>query len=481
MSAGDLVGATLGRATITVRRGLRTLRGEAGFTLIELVLAATMLMIIAAPITAILSAGAVTAKSSRERTGADQLALAEIESIRSVPYLQIGTVHGNPDGLFLATNNTSLPGGEQVVVSRSIVFVNSPVLHNPYPTAADYKKIVVTVSRQSDGHVLAQDVTYVASAAAPPNNGTTWVQIKRQLVDAVTNGVLQGVNLNLTGGPDNVNRNDTTDASGNVVFPALTSSTTSTPVFTLVSTFSGYSVFPDDISPGAPSSIPSTPGLVSTGTIRMYKPTTLTVNVQTSSGAAYTSGATISVDSSRCGLASVSIPSGQSQAVITTCNPWGSTSVPLPPNVSGQVPADSNYYVTAWSNSGGYWSTGTSTVVPASYPSNLSQTVNVKFVSSTFSTTKQIKVTVTKGGSNDTNARVEVTGSPTGISPGIDLFATTNGSGQATFTVPVVSSSTTFSIYANDMGVAKQSSSPVPTVSLNTSSTSPTTITVPIS
>ena len=481
MSAGDLVGATVGRATVTVGRRLRTLGGEAGFTLIELVLAATMLMIIAAPISAILSSGAVLAKSSRERTGADELALAEIESIRSLPYFSVGIQHGNPDGSLLSTNNTSLPGGEQVVVSRSITYVNDPILHNPYPTAADYKKIVVTISRQSDGHVLAQDTTFVASAAAPPNNGTTWVQIKRQLVDAVTNGVLQGVAVNLTGGPDSVNRNDVTDSAGNVVFPALTSSSTSTPVFTLASTLTGYSVFPDDISPGAPSSIPSTPGLVSTGTIRMYKPTTLTVNVQTSTGAAYTSGATISVDSSRCGVATVSIPSGQSQAVVTTCTPWGSTLVPLPPNVSGQVPADTNYYVTAWSNSGGFWSTGTSTVVPASYPSNLSQTVNVKFVSSTFSTTKQIKVTVTKGGSNDTNARVEVTGSPTGISPGIDLFATTNGSGQATFTVPVVSSSTTFSIYANDMGVAKQSSSPVPTVSLNTSSTSPTTITVPIS
>jgi len=313
MSAGDLVGATLGRATVTVRRRLRALRGEAGFTLIELVLAATILMIIAAPISAILSAGSVTAKVSRERTGADQIAETEIESIRSLPYNSVGIQHGNPDGSLLSTNSTSLPDGEQVTISRSITFVNDPILHNPYPTAADYKKVIVTITRVSDGHVLAQDQTIVAAAAAPPNNGTTWVQIKRQLVDAVTNGVLQGVAVNLTGGPGSVNRNDTTDVTGTVVFPALTSSSTSTPVFTLTSTLTGYSVFPDDISPGAPSSIPSTPGLVSNGTIRMYKPTTLTVNVQTSAGAAYTSGATISVDSSRCGLATVSIPSGRAR------------------------------------------------------------------------------------------------------------------------------------------------------------------------
>jgi hypothetical protein len=218
----------------------------------------------------------------------------------------------------------------------------------------------------------------------------------------------------------------------------------------------------------------------------MYKGTSLTVNVQTSAGAAFTGGATVSLDSSRCGVQTQTIPSGQSSVTFTQCNPWGTTLVPLPPNVSGLTPADSTYYVTAWSTSGttGNWSTGTAIAVPSSYPTTLTQSVNVKFVSTTFTTTnsqqKSVKVTVTKGGVADTNARVELTGSPTGISPGIALFGTTNGSGQVTFAaVPVITGvgTTTFTISANDQGVAKGSA----TVALNSSTTSPASVTVAIS
>jgi hypothetical protein len=104
--------------------------------------------------------------------------------------------------------------------------------------------------------------------------------------------------------------------------------------------------------------------------------------------------------------------------------------VPLPPNVLGQVPLDDKYYVTAWATNGsGNWSAGVPVTVPSNYPATLTQSVNVQFVSTAYSTTKAILVTVTKGGSADANARVEVTGTPTGLSPGIHLYGTTNGSG----------------------------------------------------
>ena len=475
MSAGDLFRALGGRATTRVVRRLGALREEGGFTLIEVLVAAMMLVIISAPIGAMLSSGAATANLARERTGADQLMQQQMELLRSMSYWYVGTANGNPPGSLAASTDTTLPSGEAVRITYAVSWVSDQVPENPYQTNADYKKVVLTILRKSDLHVLDRTTTYVAAATAPASAGTTWVQVKRTVQDAVTGFAIVGANVNLTGGPKSENRNDTTDASGTVLFPALTGGG-STP-YTLATTFTGYSVFPDDISPGSPSSIPATQGLNSIGTIRMYKGTSLTINLQTSGGAAYTSGATVSIDSSRCGSASVSIPSGQSSVTVTTCDPWGTTSVALPPNVSGQTPDDSKYYVTAWSNSGGFWSTGTAVTVPSGYPTTLTQSVTVKFVSTTFSTTKQIKVTVKKSGNNDTNARVEVTGAPTGISPGVALFATTNGSGQATLTVPVVSGSTTFTVSANDMGLTKGTA----TVSLNTSSTSPASVTVNIS
>ncbi len=481
MSAEGRIVAAFGRGTTRIARRLRQ---QAGFTLIEVLLAGVMLAIISAPISAILSQSAVIAKLARERTGADQLAQTQVEAVRALAYYQVGLSGGNPSGSLTASTPASLPGGEQVTITRAVTWVADPI-PTAYVTNADYKKVVITVTRLGDGHQLAQDTTYVSSASAPPYAGSTWLQIKRQVIDAVTTLPLTGASVNITGGPDTgvltVNRTDKTDGSGTVLFPALDSSSNATLVYTLATTLSGYSVFPDDISPGSPSSIPPTAQLNSTGTIRMYKGTSLTVNLQTSAGAAYTSGATISLDSSRCGMSTVSIPSGQSSVTITTCNPNSAGLVPLPPNLLGQTIPFTSYYVTAWSNSGGFWSPGTAVTVPSNYPTTLTQSVTVKFSSTTFSTTKQIKVTVTKSGSNDTNARVEVFGQPTGLSGPVEVFGTTNASGQVTVTVPVVSASTTFGIRANDLGVQQQSSSPAPTVSLTTGSSATTSITVPIS
>jgi hypothetical protein len=487
MSAEGRIDAAFGRVTIRIARRLRQ---EVGFTLIEVLLAGVMLAIISAPISAILSQGAVIAKMARERTGADELAQTQIESLRAIPYTQVGIVNGNPSGSLAASTSTKLPSGEAVTVAYQVNWVNDKVPENPYQTNADYKKVVLTITRNSDGKLLTQKTTFVAAAAAPPAAGTTWVQVKRTIQDAVTLSPIVGANVNLTGGVNSLNRNDVTDASGTVLFPALDPATNGlgTPLYTLDATFSGYSVFPDDISPGAASSISSTPGLNSVSTIRMYKQgITLTVNVQTSAGAAYTAGSTVSLDSSRCGVQTQTIPSGQSAVTFTQCNPWSGTLVNLPPNVSGLTPADSTYYVTAWSTTAttGNWSTGTAVAVPSAYPTTLTQSVNVKMVAATFpynatpanSLQKNIVVTVKKAGVADSNARVEVTGAPTGISPGIALYGTTNGSGQVTFTVPVVSASTTFTVNANELGVIKGTA----TQALQQSSGASTNLTVNIS
>ncbi|MFI5052933.1 MAG: prepilin-type N-terminal cleavage/methylation domain-containing protein [Acidimicrobiia bacterium] len=487
MSAEGRIVVAFGRATTGIARRVRQ---EAGFTLIEVLLSAVMLAIISAPISAILSQGAVIGKLARERTGASQLAQAQIEAVRALAYYQVGTSGGNPAGSVVASNSALLPDGEAVTITRKITWVADPI-PTAFVTNADYKKVVVTITRSSDNHVLATDTTLVSSASAPPYHGSSWVQIKRTVIDAVTALPLPGASVNITGGPDTnpvLNRTDTADGAGVVLFPALNSAASGTPVYTLATTLAGYNVFPDDISTGSPSSIASTPGLNSTGTIRMYKGTSLTVNVQTSGGLAYTSGATISLDSSRCGKQTVSIPSGQSSVTLTTCDYTASmASIPMPPNVLGQTPLDDKYYVTAWStnNLTGNWSTGTAVTVSSNYPTTLTQSVNVKMVSATFpynatytsSLQKNLVVTVKKAGVNDTNARVEVTGAPTGISPGIALFGVTNGSGQVTFTVPVVVASTTFTVNANELGVIKGSA----TQALQQSSVASTSLTVNIS
>jgi len=467
--------AVLARTTKHCFRRPRRARSEAGFTLIEVLLAGIMLAILSVPISGLLSATASISRLDRERTGADQYAQAQIEELHTLPYTQVGLVGANPPGILVASTAAKLPSGEAVTMKTQVSWVADPI-PTAYVTNADYKKVILTITRNSDNAQLSQKTTYIASASAPPFAGSTWDQIKRQVIDAVTNLPLIGASVNLTGGPGAENRTDTTDGSGTVLFPALTSSANGTPVFTLATTLAGYSVFPDDISPGAASSVSSTAGVNSIGTVRMYKPVSLTVNVQTSAGVPYTSGAFVSLDSSRCGQSSVNIPSGSSSTTITTCNYATGKSVLLPPNVSGQVPLDDDYFVTAWSSSGGFWGATPSTgvVIPSAYPNTLTQTVTVKFGSSAFATTKVINVTVKKGGSNDSNARVELKGGPASVY----LYATTNGSGLAAFTVPVSATGFTFTATGNDMGAASGTAA---TGSITTGTTSPIALTVNIS
>jgi hypothetical protein len=84
-----------------------------------------------------------------------------------------------------------------------------------------------------------------------------------------------------------------------------------------------------------------------------------------------------------------------------------------------------------------------------------------------------INVTVKKAGATDANARVQLTSTPALVY----LYATTNASGVASFTVPVSSTGTTFTATANDMGTANGTAT---TASITTSTTSPIALTVNI-
>ena len=116
-------------------------------------------------------------------------------------------------------------------------------------------------------------------------------------------------------------------------------------------------------------------------------------------------------------------------------------------------------------DSGGFWGAATQFTVPSVYPSLLTQAVTVKFSATTYATTKQVKVTVTKAGTADTNARVIVTGGPAGVY----LYGTTDASGQVTLTIPVTATASTYTVNANDQGATSGST----TFSASTGSSSP--------
>ncbi|MES1247040.1 MAG: hypothetical protein ABUS54_05125 [Actinomycetota bacterium] len=425
--------------------------------MIELIMTSVILVIIAAPIAAVMMAAAAENRASRDSTGASQYLQTQIELVHALPYTQVGVANGNPSGALQASATGTLPNGTAVTITTTVKFVNDPI-PTAYVTNADYKKVTITITRNTDNKVLASNAIVVAAASAPPYAGTNWVQSKRTVVDAVTLSPISGGTISTGGGPSGEPaRTDTTDAGGVVLFPALGNTTNGTPNYTVTPTFSGaftgYSVFPDDLAPQAPSQITSAAGTNSITNLRLYKAATLTVNLQTSAGALYTGAATVTVESTRCGIATqtISSPNPSGQVTFTTCSYANGKTVPFVPNATGQSPSFDKYIVTIYNGTSYGWSSPIT--VPSGYPTTLTQTVTVKFSSTTF-TTKTVNVTVTKSGSADSQARVYLTCSA-GPDNGLGMYGVTNSSGQATFIIPTTSSASSCNVGANNQGVVQ--------------------------
>src|SRR3972149_2903695 len=233
------------------RRGLGSVRGEAGVTLIEMLIATTIFPLVASSLATVLTSAINSHKPARERTIAEQTAMGEIEEIRRLNYDDVGISGGNPPGTLQATQTVDVTGLE-ATLRIQVSYVNDPT-PTSYATSANYKKVTVTVTRAAGSVVLAREVTYVAPPARAPYGGINNAIINAQVVDFGNNTPVEGVTVNLGTGPS-APRSDATDATGTVTFPALTANPTSGPdaYYDLtVDLPSGYAILPEDVPPGA--------------------------------------------------------------------------------------------------------------------------------------------------------------------------------------------------------------------------------------
>jgi hypothetical protein len=356
--------------------------------------------------------------TTRERTGADQLAAAQIEYVRSLPYDSIGVVAGNPPGVISATPVAKTVAGGAMKVATKVTYVSDPVLGSTPNTFADYKQVVVTVTRASDSKQLSQKTTYVSAPGAAPLGGVDYVTVKSSVIDSALLTPIAGAAISLATGGSTV-RSDVSDASGQSIFPALATAT-----YTLTVSMPGYVTLQEDAAPNAPSQSTPAKGTTWNSTIRLYKPSTITVLLKNSSGGAFTGAATVTASSSR-GTQTFSASGGT--LVIPSIN-----GEQLVPNVAGG-------YTIAAQASGGLYSAAVNKVVPNNYPTDLTSTYTLTLNSYT---TKTLTVTVKKSGSTQSGATVQVTGGPANTL----LTGTANSSGVATFTVP--SGSGTYTVSA---------------------------------
>jgi hypothetical protein len=380
-------------------------------------------MAIAILVTLVVAVGGVLTSSvaahavARERTGAEQCANAQVEAIRAKAYDKVGTPTGNPPGEIPAT--TPCPG-VNATANVSIVYVDDPT-PTSYATAANYKKVTISIVRNRDSKQLLRSVTYVAPPARAPYGGINNAIINVQVVDLGNSQPFTGATVNLANGPS-TNRSDVTDSSGAVSFAALTPNPTSgaQSYYDLTVSATGYQTLAADVPsgsatpPATASHIQLAPSQTSSTSIRIFKAATINVDLKDSGGAAYTGGATLKVLSSFTGATStITVPAGQSSKSIVA--------------LGGQpVIPGATYTIHGYTTTGMCADPAPSPVPNSGYPSNTTGTFTLVFASCPMGT---LVVNAQQLGASAPCTPVLLTDGPNDIS----VSATTNTAGNATF------------------------------------------------
>ena len=399
-----------------LRRPLAALRNEGGFGLIETTMAMAMFAVVSAPLAGVLLASVAQQKASHERTLAAQTAQSAIESVRALPYDSVGLQNGNPAGTIAPAQTASslgIQGLDATVTMRVSYMDDAP--STSYRTRADYKKVVVTVTRNADQTQLAQDVTYVAPPGAGAYAGQSQGIILAQAIDLATNTPVVGATVTVAGGPSPT-RNDVTDAAGATTFPALLPTTVAQNHYDVTASAPGYVTLRDDLPPSTTARTALVAGQTFNTVLRMYRPATIYVVAKNADSSLYSGTATATVSSSR-GTQSFTFTGGQ----LTVQTVAGE---PVVPNLQ--------YTVRVLASNATYTTPATA-LVPTSYPTDLTKTFSLT-LGGTAGAMPTLTVKVVNSGSvPQPNATVTVSGGP---GSNILLTGTTDANGLAAFAVP---------------------------------------------
>ena len=380
------------------------LRAEAGFGLVEAVIAMSLFLVVATALSEVLTTAVTSHGFTLQQTLGQEAADAQIEDIRALPYDSVGTTSGNPPGSVAPSESTSAVGitGLSATATTSIHFVGDGI-PNGYNQLTNYKQVVVTVTRNLDGRNLATESTYIAPPTRAPYGGISQVAIGVIVTDVGDNQPLAGVPIALQTGPS-APRSDTTDTNGGVLFAGMTANPTSGPTayYNVVPTLpTGYVEMSGDVK-----QTQLAPGQITNLSIRVYQPATIYVHL-TSGGSDYTGAATVKVTPS----------SGSPQNYAVSGDPHGQYTIPnLLPNAE--------YTVTA-STAGGLISKAISQTVPNAYPTDLTSS----FALDLAAPTGTLSVTTMNGSTLVPGVAVTVTGGPSGIT----LTGTTDPNGVVNF------------------------------------------------
>ena len=392
----------------SARKRFRFVSGEAGFSLIEVVIAAVIFLIVASALTGVLTSAMASHTVSRERTKGIQVGQDQLERIANLAYSDVGVSGGYPDGVIPAAG-WGVPAGYTVEIS--VIYVN-----DPGPTSAravaNYKQVTVVVTRTKDGKELARESTYISPPSRPQYGGINTANLTVTVSDYGTNSPLPGARVSLANGPAG-NVSLVTDVSGQAPFLALPPTTTApTDFYDITAAKTGYETLAADLPPSGVAHVALAPTQSRSTTIRVFKRATIYVNLQDASNNPYTGSATMKIKSGTGGWATFTTTDGTFPAMNSLAGN------PVLPNVQ--------YTVRVFTPTG-LCSGDVQKNVPDDYPTTLTTTYNLPLTTCPSGT---VRVNVKQLGLNVANAPVTLTGGPNNV----NVSGTTDTNGDAVFT-----------------------------------------------
>ncbi len=430
---------------VRIQLGLLRLRprlhGEGGFTLIEVLFALILFAGLAAAMAGVLTSSISANKLARQRTIADQAALEQIETIRRLPYDDVGLILGNPPGTVSPTATVNQTGLDATATIQ-IAYVDDPT-PTSYETTANYKRVIVTITRDSDGKLLAREITYIAPAARTPFGGVNLGIVQATVIDYALNVPVEGATVNLLLGPS-APRADVTDVTGQVTFSKLTPNATATcpsDCYDLTAALGGYVML------DSPQRVNLGPGQTVSPTLQIYRPATINFSLLFG-GSPLPGPAFVKLTSARDGATETYAITNGAGTVNTLAG------VPIVPGVQ--------YTAEAWRNGVPLCSTTPVTqYVPDDYPTVMSSTITLTMGACP---SGNVAVTVNWGtGGPAPAATVTLSAGPYALAP--PITGATNASGQVTFSN--VPSGTGYTVNATKAGL----NAPQQTISVTTGAT----------
>lgn len=192
-----------------------------GFTLLETIVAVGTLGMFFGAIALILHTILQNVAESRVRTVASTIAQQKMELVRNLPYNQVGTAGGIPQGALNATENITL-NGQSFGVITSVVYIDDPfdstAPNDVIPT--DYKRVRIEVNWGGPFPSRAP-VTYVTNIApkgieSSAGGGTLFVRVFNASGQAVDNATVKIDNSEVN---PQIHMQTLTDQNGQVILP----------------------------------------------------------------------------------------------------------------------------------------------------------------------------------------------------------------------------------------------------------------------